>query len=81
MNVKLYSYKRGQDQLFKDIDKIEKRMAKISNELLKMTDENSTVRQRSNKRVSLDQLGEERQFKRQYIDELQELIDSKEWKE
>ena len=75
MNLKLYSYRAGKDRLEKEITKLEKQMQKVSAQLYEMTDRNSTVRQRANKRMRLAQIGEELRWKQEYVSEINKLIE------
>jgi hypothetical protein len=79
MNVKLFCYRKGLEYLERELARLERQRSKISAELFAMTDENSTQRARAMKRVRLATLCEEIEQKRGYIDEIQRLIDEKEW--
>ncbi|MFZ4454309.1 hypothetical protein [Salibacterium aidingense] len=74
MNVKLYCYRKGAEVLRKEIAKLERQKSKISDELLTMTDENSSVRQRANKRMRLAQIGEDIRHKEVQVGAINELI-------
>ncbi|MFD2704654.1 hypothetical protein [Salibacterium lacus] len=77
MDVTLYCYRKGRETLRKETAKLERQKAKISEELFGMTDENSTVRRRANKRMRLSQIGEDLRRKYEYIEEIDRLIDAK----
>lgn len=81
MNVKLYCYRHGAEKLRKEIAKLERQKARISEQLGAMTDENSTVRARASKRIRLAQIGEDVRYKAGYVAEIERLISEGEWRE
>jgi DNA polymerase/3'-5' exonuclease PolX len=75
VNVKLFCYRKGAEHMRKEIEKLERTKAKLSDQLFRADDSNSTVRQRANLRVRLSSTVGELDRKREYLAEIERLID------